>query len=66
MAPPLRCRLLCGRGIEAQTPPQEKNTDTALCYVCCVLPLAVPLDFVWRVLRVLRVLAVASGTASGV
>ena len=63
---PLRCRLLCGRGIEAQNPPQEKNTDTALCYLCCVLPLTVPLDCVWRVLRVLRVLGVSSGAAHGV
>ena len=52
--------------MEAQTPPQEKNTDTAPCYMCCVLPLTVPLDCVWRVLRVLRILGVASGTASGV
>ena len=63
--PPLRCRLLCGRGIEAPKPP-KKNTDTALCYVCCVLRPTVPLDYVWRVLRVLRVLGVASCTASGV
>ena len=64
--PPLRCRLLCGRGIEAQTtPPHEKNTHSALCYVCCVLPPTVPLDCMWRVLRVLRVLGVASGSASG-
>ena len=47
-------------------PPPKKNTDTALCYVCCVLPLAVPLDRVWRGLRVLRVFGVASGTASGI
>ena len=64
--PPLRYRLLCGRGIEAQTnPPHEENTDTAMYYVCCVLPVNVPLDGVWRLLRVLRVLGVASGTASG-
>ena len=66
--PPLRLRLLCGRGIEAQPPPppKKKITDSALCYVCCVLPLTVPLDCVWRVLRVLRVPGVASGTTSGV
>ena len=46
-------------------PPHEKNTHSALCYVCCVLPLTVPLDCVWRVLRVLRVLGVAFGYASG-
>ena len=63
--PPLRCRLLCCRGIEAQTPP-KKNRDTALCYVCYVLPVTLPLDCVWRVLRVLRLLGVASGTAFGV
>ena len=65
--PPLRCRLLCGRGIEAQTtpPPHDKNTHSALCYVCCVLPLTVPLDCVWRVLREMRVLGVASGSAFG-
>ena len=65
-APPLRCTLLCGRGIEAQTPPKKKNTDTALCYVCCVLPLTLSLDCVWRVLRVLHVLGAASGTTFGV
>ena len=64
--PPLCYELLCGREIEAQTPPKKKNIDTAVCYVCCVLPLTVPLDGVWRVLRVLRILGVASGTASGV
>ena len=47
-------------------PPKKKNTDTTLCYVCYVLPLTLPLDCVWSVLRVLRVLGVASGTASGV
>ena len=47
-------------------PPLEKNTDTALCYMCCVLPLTVPLHCVWRVLRGSRVLVIASGTASGV
>ena len=36
-----------------------------MCYVCCVLPLTVPLNCVWRFLRVLRVLCVASGSASG-
>ena len=65
--PRLCCRRLCGRGIEAQTPPSpKKNTHTALCHVSCTLPLTLPLDCVWRVLRVLRVLGVASGTTFGV
>ena len=61
------CKLLYGRGIEAQPPPKKKNhTHTAVCCVSCALPLTLPLECVWRVLRVLRVLGVASGTACGV
>ena len=64
--PPPCCTLLCGRGIEAQTPPPKKNTDIALCYVRSVLHPTLPLDCVWHILRVLRILGVASGTAFGV
>ena len=64
--PPLCCRLLCGRGLKAPPPPKKKHTHSALCYVCCALPLTLLLDCVWRVLRVLRVLGFAFDTACGV
>ena len=65
--PPLCCRLLCGRGIEARPPPLKTHTHThiAVCYVSSALPLALPLECMWRVVRVFRILGVASGTASG-
>ena len=52
--------------LRLKPPPKKKHTRTVLCYMCCALPRTLPLDCVWRVLRVLRVLGIASGTAYGV
>ena len=71
LKPPRSAVDCCVVGELRLRPPQththtHTHTHAAVCYVSCALPLTVLLECVWRVLRVLCVLGVASSAASEV